>query len=139
MSENSAAGSIISADVEIIGTIKTSKSIRIDGTIDGDLQAGGDVFIGKTAQLKGNIQVTSVSIGGNIDGNVKASDRVELKSTARIKGDIHAQRLSMEDGVAFSGHVQVTPKGTPSSRGGSSASVPPPPKAEPPKAPAGKA
>lgn len=131
MSDNASAGSNISADVEIIGTLKTSKSIRIDGSIDGDLQAGGDVIIGKTAQLKGNVTVTSVSIGGNIDGNVKATDRVELKSTANIKGDIQAQRLTMEDGVAFSGHVQVTPKGV------ASAPKPPPAKApEPPKAPA---
>jgi len=134
MSDANGTGSTISADVKITGTVETSGSIRIDGTVEGDLKAQGDVVIGKTAQMKGNVSVKSVSIGGNIDGNVNATDRVELKSTSRIKGDIQAQRLAMEDGVEFTGHVQVSPKGATSAPLPKTASKPP----ETPKPPAAK-
>jgi len=85
--------------------------------------------------MKGNVSVKSVSIGGNIDGNVNATDRVELKSTSRINGDIKAQRLAMEDGVEFTGHVQVSPKGTSSSAAPKSTTTKAP---EAPKPPAAK-
>ena len=52
-------GSIIGPDLEIFGRIVASKSLRIDGTIIGDVETkyGADVCIalGKTGLVQGNI------------------------------------------------------------------------------------
>src|SRR5271154_2960425 len=113
MDNNATTQSAISNEVEIIGTIKSSGSIRIDGKLEGELHCTGDAVIGKTGQIKGNIVVSSAIIEGAVQGNVTAKDRIEMKSSARVTGDIRAKRLSVEDGVTFVGRSEVNPSGSP--------------------------
>ena len=113
MDNNAAPQSVISSEVEIKGTIKSSGSLRIDGKLDGEFHCSGDAIIGKSAQIKGNIMVNSATIEGNVQGNITAKDRIEMKSSARVTGDIKAKRLSVEDGVTFVGRSEVNPSGSP--------------------------
>ena len=105
--------SVIGSDVEIIGTIKSSGTVRLDGKLEGELQCGGNAIIGKSAQVKGNVTATSVSIEGKINGNILAKDKIEMKATATVNGDIKARRLSVEDGVTFVGRSEVNPNSQP--------------------------
>lgn len=104
--------SLIAADVEITGTVKSGSGVRIDGKLDGELVCGADAVIGKTATIKGNISANSVVIEGLIHGNITAKDKIEMKSTAKVHGDIIAKRLSVEDGVTFIGRSEVNPAGS---------------------------
>lgn len=113
MENQSAADTIISQDVEIVGTIKTSGSVQLNGKLEGDLQCDGDTMIGKTAQVKGNLHVSSISIAGSIAGNIMSKDRIQMLATARVQGDIKAKRLTVEDGVTFIGRSEVAPSGQP--------------------------
>ena len=113
MDHNAAPQSVISNEIEIIGTIKGSGSVRIDGKLEGELHCTGDAVIGKSAQIKGNIVVTSATIEGAVNGNITAKDRIEMKSTARVTGDIRAKRLSVEDGVTFIGLSEVNSSSSP--------------------------
>ena len=113
MESNTTPQSVISSEVEITGTIKSSGSIRIDGKLEGELHCTGDAVVGKSAQIKGNMVVTSATIEGAVQGNVTAKDRIEMKSSARVTGDIRAKRLSVEDGVTFIGRSEVNPSGSP--------------------------
>lgn len=112
MDPEQASQSVIASDVQITGTITTSGSLRIDGTLEGDLKCDGDATIGKSAKIKGNLDVNSVSIAGQLDGNVMAKDRIEMKASAKVSGDIRAKRLAVEDGVTFVGRSEVNPSGT---------------------------
>ena len=113
MDSNTTPQSVIAADVEITGTIKSAGSVRLDGKLDGELSCSADAVIGKDAKIKGNLSVNSASIEGTINGNVTAKDRIEMKSTACVTGDIRAKRLAVEDGVTFIGRSEVNPSGTP--------------------------
>ena len=111
MTDEDSVKTTIAEDIEIVGSIKSSSSIRFDGKLSGDLTCGGNAVIGSSATVKGNLSVESVSIMGQVNGNVTASDRIELKSTARLNGDIRAKRLTVEDGVTFVGKSEVNPSG----------------------------
>lgn len=113
MDNNTTPQSVISKEVEITGTIKSSGSIRVDGKLEGELHCSGDAVIGPSAQIKGNLMVSSATIEGAVQGNVTAKDRIEMKSTARVNGDIRAKRLSVEDGVTFVGRSEVNPSSSP--------------------------
>lgn len=101
----------ISSDVQITGTIKSNGPIRIDGKLEGDLVCAADAVIGRSAVIKGSLQVNSVVIEGTIQGNITAKDKIEMKSTAKVSGDISAKRLAVEDGVTFVGKSEVNPTG----------------------------
>ena len=111
--DNPTPQSVIAADVDITGTIKSTGSVRVDGKLDGELHCGGDAIIGKEAKIKGNLTVSSAIVEGTIAGNIIAKDRIEMKSSARVTGDIKSKRLSVEDGVTFIGRSEVNPSGTP--------------------------
>ncbi len=111
MSEKTENQSMITADVQITGTIKSAGPLRIDGKLDGEVDCGADVTLGKSAQIKGNLTVNSISVAGTVNGNITARDRIELKSTAKLMGDIKAKRLAVEDGVTFVGKSEVNPTG----------------------------
>lgn len=125
MSNGQGTPSLIAADVEITGTIKSSSGVRIEGKLDGELVCSADAVIGKSAVIKGNLSVNSVVIEGLIQGNIVAKDKIEMKATAKVHGDIQAKRLSVEDGVIFIGRSEVNPAGS------VAASAPAAPKAEP--------
>ncbi len=103
---------IISADVQITGTIKSSGPIRIDGKLEGDLACAADAVIGRNAVIKGGLQVNSVIVEGTVQGNIAAKDKIEMKATAKVHGDISAKRLAVEDGVTFIGRSEVNPTGS---------------------------
>ncbi len=105
--------SILSSEVEIQGTIITTGNLQVHGRVEGEIISQGDLVLGKSAVIKGNLQVNSVSVAGTIRGNITAKDRIELKSTARLMGDIKAKRLAVEDGVTFVGRSEVNPTGQP--------------------------
>ncbi|MFC1497263.1 polymer-forming cytoskeletal protein [Verrucomicrobiota bacterium] len=113
MEDRETAKTIIGKDAEIVGSIKRSSNIQIDGKLNGDLSCSGNAIIGKTANVKGNLSVNSVTVYGQINGNTIAKDRIDLKSSARVNGDIKAACLTVEDGVSFVGKSEVNPSGIP--------------------------
>ena len=133
--DNVSAQTVIAADAEITGTIKSAGTVRIDGKLDGELHCEKDALVGKSAVLKGNLNVTSAIVEGTVNGNIVARDRIELKASSRLTGDIKAKRLVVEDGVTFIGRSEVNPSGTPMAAAPASAapSAPAAPGAEPPR------
>ena len=100
-------GSIIGSDLEIIGSLLATKSLRIDGTVVGNIKtkAGADVCIalGKTGLVQGNISGVRVLVAGRVEGNVLATERVELHSGADVHGDIIYGQIGIEQGARLSG------------------------------------
>lgn len=111
MSNDETVRSMITADVEIKGSIKSAGSIYLDGKLDGDLTCVGDAVIGKNATVKGTISANSASVEGTVNGAIVVKDKIEMKATAKIMGDIKSRRLSVEDGVTFVGKSEVNPAG----------------------------
>jgi cytoskeletal protein CcmA (bactofilin family) len=93
------------------GEVKTEGTLRIDGTIDGNVNADW-VVISEKASLKGDIVAKGIIVSGRVEGNLKAEEIVEIKSKGQIFGDISANKLSIvEDGI-FSGRVSMERDGS---------------------------
>ncbi len=102
----------LTQDADIKGTIKFGEAMRIDGKFDGELITdNGELFVGKTGNVKSTIKVRSAVIEGRVDGYIKASEKVELKQKAQLIGDLQAKSLVIEEGVVFVGQCNVNPEG----------------------------
>ena len=121
--EAKAAKTVIAEDVEIVGSIKCSSDIQIDGKLNGDLSSAGNAEIGPSASIKGNLTVNSAIVLGQVHGNIVAKDRIDLKASAHLSGDLRGKRLTVEEGVAFVGKSEVNPSGA--SRSAARTDVPP--------------
>ncbi len=89
------------------GDSETEGSLRIEGTIRGNVRAGKSVVIGKGGLIEGSIYAQEAVIAGRVLGSVYAESHLELHSTSQISGEIQARRIHVEDGAALQGQVAV--------------------------------
>ena len=102
--------SIIGSSVRITGDIVTSGSIRVDGKVEGNVTAEGNMILGDSGEIKGNVKGKSVSLGGKVEGLVIGLEKVTLEAKSSLLGDITSKTLVIEPGAFFNGKSNM---GTP--------------------------
>jgi len=96
--------SVLSADLQITGNIKTTGDINIEGNVEGDIRAHL-LTVGEGATVKGECLADDVVVNGRVIGRVRGL-KVRLTSTARVEGDIIHKTIAIESGAHFEGSVQ---------------------------------
>jgi len=98
---------VLSSGIEIIGSIRFSNDMIIDGKIDGEITSDkGRVTIGENAVIKGDVTAGEVKVYGKVEGKI-TSQRCELKDKSKINGDIKSKVFSMEEGAQLSGRTDI--------------------------------
>ncbi len=105
----STSKNILSADVEIKGSIKFQNDLIVDGKVEGEITSSGVLTVGENAEIRGEIRTKSATVYGKVHGNITVEERCELKSRAVLQGDLKAARLVIEEGATFVGKSEVTP------------------------------
>lgn len=95
------AASVLSCDLLITGTLKTSGNIKIEGQIDGDINAHL-LTVGADATINGEVIANDVVINGRVVGSVRGL-KVRLTPTAHVEGDIVHKIIAIESGAHFEG------------------------------------
>lgn len=88
---------------KIIGTIIADSDIRIDGSVEGDLQSTGKVVIGEQGKIKGTIQCQNAEIFGKVEGKIDVKQTLSLRSSGNIKGEVSTLTLVVEPNAIFNG------------------------------------
>jgi cytoskeletal protein CcmA (bactofilin family) len=114
----------------IKGEITGAEPLYVDGRVEGKItMPESRVTIGRNGKVDASIQAREVVIMGKVNGNVVCSDRVDIRSEGSVNGDISTARISVEDGAALKGGIQV--HGEPQKQNQAQAQIK---TAEPPKA-----
>ncbi|MDF2837391.1 MAG: polymer-forming cytoskeletal protein [Paenibacillus sp.] len=90
------------------GKIRTEASIRIEGSIIGDITSSGDVIIGENGVANSNIIARDLVLAGQLNGDVEARGKLTISSTGILNGNITAASLIIEAGGVFNGSSQMT-------------------------------
>jgi cytoskeletal protein CcmA (bactofilin family) len=94
---------IIGPTTSIHGDLKADGAVRVDGLVEGTIEAAGNVIIGQTGRVTASIQGQNVLIAGVVRGNVTAAQRLEIVATGKVWGDITVRALLIEEGGLFRG------------------------------------
>ena len=97
----------LSKDVEIKGTITFAHQLIIEGRVEGDVISKGDLTIGESGAIKGQVSAKNVVIFGKVEGNVTAHERCQARASATILGDVTAGAFAAEEGATFMGRSRV--------------------------------
>ena len=98
------AASTLSADLTVVGNLRTTGDIMVEGTVEGDIRAHL-LTVGETAVIRGEIVADDIVVNGRVVGRVRGL-KVRLTSTARVEGDIIHKTIAIESGAHFEGSVQ---------------------------------
>ena len=100
--------SIIAAGTTVKGDISSNGDIRIDGTLQGNVQSTAKVVIGANGVVDGDISGQQADIMGKINGTIKVKELLQLKGGCTVTGNIYAAKLQIETSANFNGQCHMT-------------------------------
>jgi cytoskeletal protein CcmA (bactofilin family) len=93
--------SVISANVEMTGSLSSPNELHIYGAVEGNVRAASlTIFAG--GSVKGEVTAEYVLVHGVVDGRIHAK-KVQLCSGAVMRGDIVHGSLGIDTGSTFEG------------------------------------
>jgi len=108
ISNGSSAGIVLGPRDSLVGRLTTEGDVRIQGTLEGELVAAGDVSIEDKATVKASVEGRNVTLRGELEGDLVAKDRLLLAGSGSIQGNVRVRRLAIEDGATLNGNVNMT-------------------------------
>ena len=99
--------SIIASGTVITGDVRTEGTVKVEGEILGNVQAGQQVLLARGSRVRGDVQTREAVIGGLVEGSIRAGERVEIQATAIVQGDITTQRIVIAEGGQVNGGLEM--------------------------------
>jgi cytoskeletal protein CcmA (bactofilin family) len=98
----------LSQETKITGDLESKGTMFLDGSIKGNVKMEGDVFIGKTGAVEGNISAREVQILGRVNGNITATGTLRMFNGATLQGDVQVGSFVAEQGAIFKGKCTMS-------------------------------
>ena len=102
----------IGVDSVFEGKVTTKASIRIDGTVIGDIRTEGVVVLTKSGKVVGTIEAENIIVAGVIEGNMSIRDKVNVEPTGEIYGDIVTSKFVIDEESIFQGNCIMNRDGS---------------------------
>jgi cytoskeletal protein CcmA (bactofilin family) len=106
-SETNGQYSKIDQNTSLKGTIKAKTDIRIDGSVEGNVETTGKVILGKEAKVSGEVSCTNAEIEGFFKGKLMVSGILSLKTNSNLEGEVLTQKLIVEAGAIFNAQCKM--------------------------------
>ncbi len=99
--------SVIGAGMTVVGDCKAEGTIRVEGRVEGRVEAGKAVVVGKSGVVVGDVVTQDAVISGEIQGSLKIGSRLELQATCNVAGEVDTRRIVLEEGATVNGTVKM--------------------------------
>ena len=107
--KTSRVDSLVGKKARVLGEIRFSEGLHIDGLIKGNVVSDDDqpatLSVSDSGTIEGHVKVPNVIISGIVKGDVYSSEYVELGPTARIEGDVYYGLIEMAMGAEVNGKL----------------------------------
>ncbi len=98
---------LIGRKTSIDGHFTVSGNCKIDGAVTGEITVSGDLVIGKSAVITGNISAVNVIVAGGVNGDISAKGQLTVKDTAKVRGEHTVGSLIADEGAVFVGNCKI--------------------------------
>jgi cytoskeletal protein CcmA (bactofilin family) len=99
---------LIGVGTSIEGNVTSNGDIRVDGSLNGNLNTKGKVIVGESGKIGGEVYCKNFEVEGTIEGKVFVSELLSLRSKSRLVGEITTNKLAIEPGAMFSGKCDMS-------------------------------
>jgi cytoskeletal protein CcmA (bactofilin family) len=90
------------------GSLAIDDSVRIDGRLNGDIDAKGTIHISEGAVVEAKIKAAFVVISGTFKGEVRCLERLELLPKSKIQGEVITKVLNVHEGALVDGNIRMS-------------------------------
>ena len=100
---------LIGHNSEMLGDVRFSGGLHVDGTIKGNVVAEEDassvLTLSESGTIEGEVRVSNVVLNGTVIGDVHAKQHIELAPNARITGNVYYRLIEMAMGAEVNGNL----------------------------------
>ena len=100
-------GSVIGRTSVVRGNVRGNGSLEIQGRVEGEVSVTGDLVLGESAGVRGNLSGATITVAGQVQGDVRATDSVIIEAGAKVIGDLLAPRIGVAAGALVKGMVRT--------------------------------
>ena len=105
-----AMDTLIGRQTEILGDVRFSGGLHVDGKIKGKVVAessnkSASVSVSESGAVEGDVRVPNIMLNGRVTGDVHASERIHLAARARVNGNVYYKVIEMEAGAEINGQL----------------------------------
>lgn len=98
--------SFVGANSIFRGEIETKGTLRVDGTVEGNICADW-VVLGEKSHIRGDVIARGIVVGGKVEGNLKAKEIVEIKNKGQLFGEVFTSKFVVAEGGIFDGRSRM--------------------------------
>ncbi len=98
----------IGSNTTFVGTLKSDGNIRIDGSVEGEVEILGNLIVGATGRVIATLKAQNIHVSGAVKGTITATEQLEISPSGKVWGDIQAASLHIEPGGLFRGQSAMT-------------------------------
>jgi cytoskeletal protein CcmA (bactofilin family) len=92
----------------LIGTLTVHGDVRIEGTVDGEISATGEVSVHPSGTVRAQIAARDIVVEGSLEGSAVAQDLVSIGETATVSGEVRSARLRVDEGATVNATIAMT-------------------------------
>lgn len=104
---NSSTSTLIDEQASFEGKMTFEGTVQINGKFNGEIFSSGNLIIGESGKVEGEINIGEIEIKGQVRGNIKAKKRIEINSPAQVYGDISSPSIVVKEGAIFEGSCSM--------------------------------
>ncbi len=93
---------IVSEGTEFVGELSLPAKLHVDGTFRGKIHSEGDVTVGLSGLVEGNVEARRLVVSGKVKGNVRC-ETVEVVASGSVVGNVVSREFVVERGAQFEG------------------------------------
>jgi cytoskeletal protein CcmA (bactofilin family) len=94
--------------MHIKGEIRSDEELVVDGEVEGVVESGSLLTIGRNGKVRANIRAKEVVIFGSVKGNIEALEKLAIRDQGSLVGDIKTAGISIDDGAYFKGSIDIS-------------------------------
>ena len=100
-------GSLIAVDAVWEGKLTSNGNVRVEGTIHGEVQSAGTLYVTANARIDGTIQARNIILAGEIEGQISCDERLEILPGGSARGEVQTATLVVHEGAFIDSRFQM--------------------------------
>ncbi|MGD9890341.1 MAG: polymer-forming cytoskeletal protein [Dehalococcoidia bacterium] len=99
--------SLVAKDAIWEGKLVCTGNVRIEGTLRGEVETDGTLFVAAEAQVDGTVRARNVTLAGEIKGDLRCEERLEILPGGAARGDVKTGALVVHEGAFIDSRFQM--------------------------------
>jgi cytoskeletal protein CcmA (bactofilin family) len=101
---------LIGTGVEVEGTIRFNRVLRVDGVVRGRIESYDTLVVGRSGRVDAEVIVGAMKVYGTVSGRIAVDRLVEILPGGRVEGELHASApaVQISEGGVFEGQLHMT-------------------------------